>query len=194
MMKKYIVSLFVGMLLMSFALVSCQEDYYYDDGDSWRTDNGSGRVERIDYVAMAGLLAGDWHGTTEATYYDVEGKLHKERYYTEINFTQAAQNTTFGTGLQNDFVGNEVQAAYSRRFQWFIDTQEHPGDVHIQYLDPNDAHARYEMVIAYDDLHLSERSFTESIVALDKSEVDYFAWDYMGAVSAKPVKVVFSEN
>ncbi|MGI6222569.1 MAG: hypothetical protein ACOYJG_03050 [Prevotella sp.] len=194
-MKRYKYLLIMLIAACGMTFVSCDDDDWYDDwywGNYW--DDGPDRPndddEEIDFVRMAQTLAGDWHGTTKATYQDENGQWQTVEYYTEINFTLASQtNATFGNGLQNDFEGDSLQATYSRQFTWYIDTQDNLGDIIIEYIDPENVSNKYMMIISYDDLHLDERSFTGKLVAVDNTESDEFDWSYMS--NAKNITITF---
>ena len=200
MMKRYNYLFLLLVTLCSMTFVACDDDddWYYDDGyygHNWRDGDHRGHQpeDQIDFVKMAQTLAGDWHGTTQATFKDNTGKWVTVKYYTEINFTlTSASNATFGNGLQNDFEGDNTQATYSRQFTWYIDTENNPGDIIIEYIDPNNVSNKYKMVIKYDDLRLNERTFTGKIVAEDNSESDEFDWSYFTSGSAKGVTLTFS--
>jgi hypothetical protein len=194
-MKRYNYLFLLLIAVSSMVLVSCDDDddWYYDDwyGRNWRDgEHNDQNQDQIDFVKMAQTLAGDWHGTTTATFQNQDGQWQTVKYYTEINFTLAsASNATFGNGLQNDFEGDNTQATYSRQFTWYIDTQDNPGDIIIEYIDPNNVSSKFKMIISYDDLRLNERTFTGKIVAEDKTESDVFDWSYMSG--AKNVTLTF---
>lgn len=196
-MKRYNYLFLLIAAAFTMTLASCDDDddWYYDDwywGNHWQDNehNNPPKGNDIDFVRMAQTLAGDWHGTTTATFQDSNGQWQTVKYYTEINFTLAGQtNATFGNGLQNDFEGDNQQATYSRQFTWYIDTQDNPGDIVIEYLNPNNVADKYKMVISYDDLRLNERTFTGRIVASDNTETDDFDWSYMSG--AKNITLTF---
>ena len=196
-MKRYNYLLMLLIAVGSLTLASCDDDddWYYDDwyyGRNWHDGNHDNDQpdDQIDFVKMAQTLAGDWHGTTKATFQNQDGQWQTVEYYTEINFTLAsASNATFGNGLQNDFEGDNQQATYSRQFTWYIDTQDNPGDIIIEYIDPNNVSSKFKMIISYDDLRLNERTFTGKIVAEDNTESDVFDWSYMSG--AKKVTLTF---
>ena len=93
-MKRYNYLFLLIAAAFTMALASCDDDddWYYDDwyGGNHRQGNEHNNPPKgndIDFVRMAQTLAGDWHGTTTATFQDSNGKWQTAKYYTEINFT-----------------------------------------------------------------------------------------------------------
>lgn len=194
--KTYMLLLLTAV--MTISLSGCDDDPWYDDHwyDGWDNyswwDDGYIAPTNTDYVAMANTLAGNWQGTTIATFLNAYDQIVTERYHTEINFTQARAGAIFGTGIQNDFIGNNNTATYSRNFIWYID--ERSGDIHLQYFTADNVQERFEMIISYDDLVLDQRRFTGSIVAIDNSERDEFDWYYFQNTAAKKITITFEEE
>lgn len=180
---------------MAFSFTSCDDDPWYGDRwyDGWDDygwwNDGYIDPQNTDYMAMANMLAGNWQGTTIATFVNQDNQTVTQQYHTEINFTQAKDGAIFGTGLQNDFTGDNTTADYSRNFIWYIDDTS--GDIHLQYFTADNVQAKYEMVISYDDLVLDQRRFTGRIVALDNTEQDEFDWYYFQNTAAKRVTITF---
>ena len=99
MMKRYNYLFLLLVTLCSTTFVACDDDddWYYDEGyygHNWRDGDhrGDQPEDQIDFVKMAQTLAGDWHGTTQATFKDNTGKWVTVKYYTEINFTGDGQH------------------------------------------------------------------------------------------------------
>lgn len=150
------------MALFSFGFVSCtdDDDYYYDD------DYDS---EYVDLTHMAQILRGHWTGKTAARFYNEQQQLVEEVYDTDIEFDQYDSNSLSGRGRQLDYIRGEL--VYDRVFSWRIDRGT--GDIIMIYNGENGDN--FQMVIDYDDLNLTDRSF--SGVQRGNGETDEFAYN-----------------
>lgn len=175
-------------MVMTFSMTSCDDDDYYwydwyDDGYYWggdndyRGDDGQGSEDDF-YVAMAQTLAGPWRGSLMAYELDDQGyAIDSIEYSTDIEFKQYTAQSVSGTGTQYDFLPGATQADMVRSFTWYIDTTD--GSIYLTYKETTSDGQNYDYVmrIAYDDLNLSDRTFTGYLWSSDGYEVDDFWFD-----------------
>ena len=110
MMKRYNYLFLLLVTLCSMTFVACDDDddWYYDEGyygHNWRDGDhrGDQPQDQIDFVKMAQTLAGDWHGTTQATFKDNTGKWVTVKYYTENGDRCGARCGSETCGTETDF-------------------------------------------------------------------------------------------
>lgn len=185
MKRTYRLMTMAAALVAAFTLTGCDDDDYwydwYDDGYCWGGDNdyrgGEGQGSQTDfYVAMAQTLAGQWSGDLMAYEVDDQGvAVDSILYSTDIEFVQYNDQSVSGTGTQYDFLPGASQADLVRSFTWYIDTTD--GSIYLTYKENT---GNYVMRIVYDDLNLSDRTFTGYLWSEDGYEVDDFWFDRFG--------------
>lgn len=174
-------------MVVTFSLTSCgdddywydwyDDDYYWGGDNDYRGDEGQG-TEQDFYVAMAQMLAGQWRGDMMAYELDDRGVAIDSIYYsTDIEFQQYNDQSVSGTGTQYDFLQGATQPDMTRNFTWYIDTTN--GSIYLTYKETTSDGQNYDYVmrIAYDNLNLSDRTFTGYLWSSDGYEVDDFWFD-----------------
>lgn len=191
MKKTYTFATLLLIAATAFTLTSCDDDPWYDDGpwyDDWywgenynrRPDNEE--VSEQDFwQQMAATIAGQWRGGMRAYELDSAGyAVDSIDFDTDIEFKLASQNATYGSGTQWDYYTDNSSnyADFTRDFSWSINTTN--GDITILYTEKN-----YAMLIPYDQMNLSERTFTGYLYATDGTEVDDFLFNRYNESNAK---------
>lgn len=172
------------MLAMPMLFTSCDDDpdYWYDDwtwGNNYYNRPDDGNVDDQDFlVAMAQTLNGQWRGDMRAYELNEQGQAKDSiDYSTDIEFVQYNNTAISGTGTQHDYDPNTGIKEYQRDFTWYIDPKS--GDIYLTYKtqQQDGSYTDYVMRIDYDDLNLSNRTFTGYLWSSDGLEVDDFWFD-----------------
>lgn len=184
---------YVTLLLLAsvaISLTSCDDDPWYDDRwyDDWTWGNDYNRrpddnnvSEQDFWQQMAATIAGQWRGGMRAYQLDEKGyAVDSVDFSTDIEFNLANNNATYGNGTQWDYytTNNSNEADFTRAFTWSINTTS--GDITILYTE-----TKYAMLIPYDEMNLSDRTFTGYLYATDGSEVDDFLFNRYTENNAK---------
>lgn len=207
MLMKTLKMMWAAMLLtLPMMFASCDDEpywhennYYNNYGGQQRPDNngnnGNSESEEDFYVSMAQTLAGQWRGELMAYQIDSAGTaIDSILYSTDIEFKQYNSKSISGTGTQYDYevyydANGKQQTAnepFTRNFTWYIDPDN--GTIYLTYKEQysDGTSADYVMTIAYDDLNLSDRTFTGYLWAADGGEVDDFLFNrYQSSNNAK---------
>lgn len=192
------------MLLIAattFTLTSCGDDDWYDYDDWYDGYNWGGNDRRPDNVdeqdfwqQMAATIAGQWRGGMRAYELNEKGEaIDSVDFDTDIEFKLDRTGATYGTGTQYDFLTTNTSddADYIRDFDWSINATN--GDITIKYLEVTQngnttSTTNFYMVIPYDEMNLSQRTFTGYLYATDGSEVDDFLFNRYTESYAKAMK------